>query len=90
MKILIKNATVVTPTETARTSVLVEGSAIADIDPAIQTTPDETVDAAGLHLIPGVVDDQVHFRVGHRGEKVPQQKHGKWLDFHLFANVTTT
>src|SRR5690606_40099944 len=23
---------------------------------------DEVVDAAGLHLIPGVIDDQVHFR----------------------------
>jgi dihydroorotase len=62
MKTLIKNAIVVMPTESAKTSVLVDGSTIADIDPAIHCTADETIDAAGLHLIPGVVDDQVHFR----------------------------
>lgn len=43
-------------------SVLVDGSRIVDIDPAIQTRADEIIDATGLHLIPGVIDDQVHFR----------------------------
>ncbi|MCA9236225.1 MAG: dihydroorotase [Planctomycetales bacterium] len=62
MKTLIKNATVVLPDEVLRTSVLVEGTKIAAVDPAIHVAADETVDAAGLHLIPGVIDDQVHFR----------------------------
>ena len=62
MKTLIRHATVVTARQTLRTSVLLEGSRIAAIDPAIQTRADETVDATGLHLIPGVIDDQVHFR----------------------------
>lgn len=62
MKTLIQNATVVLPTETLRTSVLIDGDRIAAIDPALQTTADEVVDATGLHLLPGVVDDQVHFR----------------------------
>ncbi|MAT72402.1 MAG: dihydroorotase [Planctomycetaceae bacterium] len=62
MKTLITNATVVLPDETLRTAVLVDGTQIAAIDPAIHTAADETVDAAGLHLIPGVIDDQVHFR----------------------------
>jgi dihydroorotase len=62
MKTLIKNATVVLPNETARTSVLIEDQRIADIDPALQIEADEVIDAAGLHLLPGVVDDQVHFR----------------------------
>ena len=62
MKLLIKNAQVVLPTGTESVSVLVEDGKIAEIDAAIQTAADETVDAAGLHLIPGVVDDQVHFR----------------------------
>jgi len=61
-KTLIRNATVVLPNETIRTSVLIDGAKIAAIDPAIQTTADETFDATGLHLIPGVIDDQVHFR----------------------------
>ena len=62
MKTLIKNATVVLPTGAAQVSVLFDGDKIADIDPAVQTAADETIDAAGLHLLPGVVDDQVHFR----------------------------
>lgn len=62
MKTLIKNATVVLPTGCHQFSVLIDGDTIADIDGAIQTTADETIDASGLHLLPGIIDDQVHFR----------------------------
>ncbi len=62
MKTRITGADVVLPREIARVEVVIEGDKIADIDPAPQVAVDETVDAAGLHLIPGVVDDQVHFR----------------------------
>ncbi|GMW01957.1 MAG: dihydroorotase [Candidatus Hydrogenedentota bacterium] len=62
MRTRIKNAIVVLPDQTARTDVLIEDERIAAIDPAIHTQADETVDATGLHLIPGVIDDQVHFR----------------------------
>ncbi len=62
MKTLIKNATVVTPRQTLRCSVLIQNQQIAAIDPAIQTLADEVIDATGLHLLPGVIDDQVHFR----------------------------
>ncbi|WP_428307796.1 dihydroorotase [Lacipirellula sp.] len=62
MRTLIKNAQVVFPNGVAAVSVLIEDHRIAAIDPAIQTTADEVVDAAGLHLLPGVIDDQVHFR----------------------------
>jgi len=62
MKTLIKNAQVVLPTGIEPVSVLIENGRIAAIDAAIQTAADEIVDANGLHLLPGVVDDQVHFR----------------------------
>ncbi len=62
MKTLIKNAQVVLPTGIESVSVLIEKGRIAAIDPAIQTNADEVIDATGLHLLPGVVDDQVHFR----------------------------
>jgi dihydroorotase len=62
VKTLIKNAQVVLPEGVLPTSVLIEDQRIAAIDPAIQTRVDETIDAAGLHLLPGVIDDQVHFR----------------------------
>ena len=62
MKTLIKNAHVVLPLETVRVDVLLNGQSIAAIDPAITAAADSIIDATGLHLIPGVVDDQVHFR----------------------------
>ena len=52
----------VLPRETARTSVLIEGGRIAEVGAAAHTRADEVVDADGLHLMPGVIDDQVHFR----------------------------
>jgi dihydroorotase len=62
MRTLIKNAQVVLPEGTAAARVLIEDATIADIDPAIHASADETIDATGLHLLPGVIDDQVHFR----------------------------
>ncbi|MHB8864900.1 MAG: dihydroorotase [Pirellulaceae bacterium] len=62
MKTLIKNATVVLPEGCCQTSVMIEGHRIADIDPAGQIAAAVTIDATGLYLLPGVIDDQVHFR----------------------------
>lgn len=62
MKTLIQKATVVFPEGAQRASVLIDGTRIADIDPAVQLRVDEVVDASGLYLLPGVIDDQVHFR----------------------------
>lgn len=62
MKTLIRNAQVVLLTGIVETSVLIDGETIADIDPAPQVAVDATIDARGLHLLPGVIDDQVHFR----------------------------
>jgi dihydroorotase len=62
MKTLIRHAQVVLPTEIVRTNVLIENDKIAAIDASEHTAADETIDAQGLHLLPGVIDDQVHFR----------------------------
>lgn len=62
MKTRIKNATVVLPEGCDRLTVLVDGTRIADIDPARQIVSDHTLDASGLYLLPGVIDDHVHFR----------------------------
>lgn len=61
-KTLIRNATVVLPGGIVNTSVLIDGTIIASIDAATHTVADEIIDASGLHLLPGVIDDQVHFR----------------------------
>ncbi len=59
---LVRNASVVLPGEIERTSVLFDGGRVAAVDAPASVRADETVDATGLHLLPGVVDDHVHFR----------------------------
>ena len=62
MKTLIRDVTAVLPAGSIRTNVLIDGGKIAAIDAAIHTAADEVVPGRGLHLLPGVIDDQVHFR----------------------------
>ncbi|MEM7783181.1 MAG: dihydroorotase [Planctomycetota bacterium] len=62
MKILIKNAKVVLPEQVRESAILIEDSKILDVDASDTASADEVVDASGQWLIPGVVDDQVHFR----------------------------
>ncbi|GAA4435391.1 dihydroorotase [Bremerella cremea] len=62
MKTLIKNATVILPDGPQKTSVLIDGAQIAEIDPAESVKVDETVYAYGMTLMPGVIDAHVHMR----------------------------
>lgn len=62
MKTLIRNATVVLPGRSVVTSVLIDGEKIAEIGADPPPAADRVIDATGLHLLPGVIDDQVHFR----------------------------
>jgi dihydroorotase len=40
----------------------IEAGKIAEIGNLIRASAGETIDAAGLHILPGVIDTQVHFR----------------------------
>lgn len=62
MKTLIRHAQVVFPTGCEQVNILVENDKIVAIDAAEHSAADEVIDARGLHLMPGVIDDQVHFR----------------------------
>ena len=62
MKTLIRHGHCVLREGTARVDLLLEDGRIAVIDPPAGTTAEETIDATGLHVLPGVIDDQVHFR----------------------------
>jgi dihydroorotase len=62
MKWLIRDAHVCLPGQIVRTSVVIENDKIAAIDPAVHVQVDQVVDGSGKYLIPGVIDDQVHFR----------------------------
>ncbi|QEG21795.1 dihydroorotase [Mariniblastus fucicola] len=61
MKTLIQGANVVTPDGTIEADVLIEGQLIKAIGKDLGDA-ETTIDASGKHLIPGVIDDQVHFR----------------------------
>lgn len=63
-RILITGATCVLPTGEVNVDVLIEDDKILAVDPpaGLRTRIDDTIHADGLHLLPGVVDDQVHFR----------------------------
>jgi dihydroorotase len=59
---IIRGAEVVFPNEQAKVDVLIEDGKIASIDCPTGTVSDEVIDASGMLLFPGLVDDQVHFR----------------------------
>ena len=61
--ILFLNATLVNEGRTFSADVLVKDGLIERIGSGFAHLPaDVTIDAAGKHLLPGVIDDQVHFR----------------------------
>ena len=61
-KLLIKNATVVNEGALFKGDVVIEGAFIAKVEASIEADDVEILDASGKFLIPGVIDDQVHFR----------------------------
>ena len=62
MLTLIKNAQLVNEGRVYKADVLIENKIIKQIAPEINIESEQIIDAEGLHLIPGVIDDQVHFR----------------------------
>lgn len=63
MKILIKNAKIVNENQIFQSDLLIENDIISKIDSQIsEENVDEIIDASGKYLLPGIIDDQVHFR----------------------------
>ena len=60
--ILIKSATIVNENKQYVADILVKDGFIDRIDAQIDTQADKVINAEGLHLLPGCIDDQVHFR----------------------------
>ncbi|MES2274701.1 MAG: dihydroorotase [Bacteroidota bacterium] len=60
--ILIKQATIVNENRQFIADLLVKDGLIDRIDSHIDVTADQVINAEGLHLLPGCIDDQVHFR----------------------------
>ena len=62
MLTLIKNAKLVNEGQVYQADVLIKNQRIKEISSDITIKADHIIDAKGLHLLPGVIDDQVHFR----------------------------
>ncbi|HEY2582126.1 MAG TPA: dihydroorotase [Mucilaginibacter sp.] len=60
--ILIKSATIVNENKQFVGDVFVKDGFIKRIDPQIDAIADKEINAEGLYLFPGCIDDQVHFR----------------------------
>ncbi len=76
--ILISNALIINEEESFVGNVFVENDIIAEVSALpIKKNADKTIDATGLILIPGVIDDQVHFRtpgLTHKGDIESESK----------------
>ncbi len=78
-KTLIKSATVINEGEIKIADVLIMGDRIEKIESCIASTKGniKTINAEGLVLIPGMIDDQVHFRepgLTHKGNIYSESK----------------
>ena len=75
---LIKNAKLVNEGEIYHADVYIKGTFIEKIErQGIAMAADEVIDAQGLYLLPGLIDDQVHFRepgLTHKGEIYTEAK----------------
>ena len=76
---LIKNAKIVNEGKTFDGDILIENEIIKQIDVSISAKwPDVTIiDAEGKHVLPGAIDDQVHFRepgLTHKGNIETESK----------------
>ena len=72
MKILIKNAKIVNENQIIESDLLIENDLISRIGKNIsEEDVDKIIDASGKYLLPGIIDDQVHFRepgLTHKGD----------------------
>ena len=60
-KITIKNCNIINEANIFESDLLIENGRISKINSSIEAQGD-VIDASGLYLMPGIIDDQVHFR----------------------------
>lgn len=75
--ILIKNGQLINQGQIRTADLLIRNGKIEKIDSQIDVAADEEINAEGLHIIPGIIDDQVHFRepgLTHKAELYTEAK----------------
>ena len=74
---LIRNALLINDGKIFLADVFIQNGLIAQIGLSLDVQADKSIDAEGKYLIPGVIDDQVHFRepgLTHKGELYSESK----------------
>jgi len=77
MKKLLKNAQVINEGSIVKADVLIQGERILKIATEITDIDAEVIDLSGKYLMPGIIDDQVHFRepgLTHKGRIYTEAK----------------
>jgi dihydroorotase len=77
MKTLIKDGIVVNENKICQLDILIEDEYISKIEKNITDKADKIIDAKGLYVLPGIIDDQVHFRepgLTHKGDIYSESK----------------
>ena len=74
---LIRNANLINEGQIIQADLLIKEGVIAKIATSIDEQADHVIDAKGKYLMPGVIDDQVHFRepgLTHKAELYTESK----------------
>ena len=74
---LIRNALLINEGKIFLADVFIQNGLIAQIGQSLDVQADESIDAEGKYLIPGIIDDQVHFRepgLTHKAELYTESK----------------
>ena len=87
---LIHNATIVNEGHSVQGSVVIENGKIAEVltyGKELSAPCDETIDATGCCLLPGIIDDHVHFRdpgLTHKSGYLYRKpcRRRRWCHFH--------
>jgi dihydroorotase len=78
IKKLLINGKLINEDEIREADVLIEGQRISRIEPSLSAgLADEVIDLQGRYLLPGLIDDQVHFRepgLTHKGSLATESK----------------
>ena len=77
--LILKNGTLINEGKIFESDIAIKGNRIEKIAPSIDAESKNIVDLNGKYVIPGLIDDQVHFRepgLTHKGEIATESKAG--------------
>ena len=77
--LILKNGTLVNEGKIFESDIAIKGNRIEKIAASIDAESKNVVDLNGKYVIPGLIDDQVHFRepgLTHKGEIATESKSG--------------